>query len=135
MSRWGPQLAEGTKCRRPFGQAFEYWMTQEASRLLQVNYAVSQGTVFQAIPGRSLSWLPRVPPQMKVELHVGEICLVACQPAGSFICLLLIVIILEQQSQKLYFKAEGNSSTKTSWETSNLYLLFRREFPRSLVAS
>lgn len=134
MSKWGPQLAEGTKCRRPFGQAFEYWMTQEASRLLEVNYAVSQGTVFQATPGRSLSWLPRFPPQTNVELHISEICLVECQPVGSFICLFLIVIILEQQSQKLYFKAESNSSTKNSWETSNLHL-FRRELPRSLVAS
>lgn len=105
MSRWGPQLAEGTKCRRPFGQAFEYWVTQEASHLLEVNYAVSQGTIFQAIPGRSLSWLPRFPPQTNVELHISEICLVECQPVGSFICLFLIVIILEQQSQKLYFKA------------------------------
>lgn len=62
-------------------------MTQEASRLLEVNYAVSQGTVFQATPGRSLSWLPRFPPQTNVELHIREICLVECQPVGSFICL------------------------------------------------
>lgn len=71
-------------------------MTQEASDLLEVNYAVSQGTVFRATPGRSLSWLLRFPPQTNVELHVSEICLVEYQPDGSFICLFLIVIILEQ---------------------------------------